>query len=111
MAILDVQNPSLAGQTVTFDSAATGGDSFPNDGRTYVHVKNTNSAERTLTFESPTPCSFGVTDAAHDEPVDVSGNTDEIIGPFPKSRFNDDEGRVQISYSATAGVTVAVIRT
>lgn len=111
MAILTVQKPALTGSAFTLAAAAAGGDSFPNTGVEFVHVKNAHATlARTVTFDSPGTCSFGLANhAAHDAPVVVAALTSLVIGPFPVARFNDANGRVQVSYSdAGADLTVGV---
>ncbi len=116
MAILTVQRPvlSTSGTTVGFTSATSIGDSFPNTGIEFVHVVNTASSPRTITFDSPGACTFGVSaNAAHDIAMVVPGTTGApnnrvMAGPFPRGRFNDTNGRVQITYDDPSGVTLAV---
>lgn len=110
MAILAVQVPTLAGFVLTPVAAAGGGDSFPNTGKEFFYVKNADVASKTLTFDSPGTCSFdAAAAAAHDAVVVVATVTERIIGPFPPARFNDGNGRVQVTYSAVTSVTVAVL--
>jgi len=33
-----------------------------------------------------------------------------MIGPFPKNRFDDATGKVQITYSAVVSLTVAIVQ-
>lgn len=118
MAILTVQKPTLGvvGATLTLAAAAAGGDSFPNTGVEYFHIVNSHATlARTVTFDSPGTCSFGLAaNALHDVAVVVPGvdmapANRVVVGPFPRSRFNDGNERVQVTYSASgADVTVAV---
>lgn len=115
MAILTVQKPALAGATLQLVAAAAGGDSFPNTGVEYFHILNSHATlARTVTFDSPGTCTFGLAaNAAHDVAVVVPGVASApanrvVIGPFPVGRFNDGNSRVQVSYSdAAADLTVA----
>lgn len=118
MAILVVQKPTLTnpGVTTQLVAAAAGGDSFPNTGVEWVEILNSHAtASRTVTFDSPGTCSFGLAaNAAHDLAVVVPGVTGApanrvSVGPFPTTRFNDANNRVQITYSdAAADLTVGV---
>lgn len=118
MAILTVQKPVLdtTGATLTLAAAAAGGDSFPNTGVEYFHILNSHATlPRTVTFDSPNTCSFGLSaNAAHDVAVVVPGVASApanrvVVGPFPTKRFNDANNRVQVTYSdAAADLTVAV---
>lgn len=115
MAILTVQSPALgaSGAALTFASATSAGDSFPNTGSEIVHIINTGAA-KVVTFDSPNTCSFGAAAAsAHDQavsipPVASAPDNRKQIGPFPTGRFNDGNGRVQITYDDASGVTIAV---
>jgi len=116
MAILAVQKPVLAGATLSLAAAAAGGDSFPNTGVEYFQILNSHATlPRTVTFDSPGTCNFGLAaNAAHDMAVVVPGVSGApanrvVIGPFPVGRFNDGNSRVQVTYSdAAADLTVAV---
>lgn len=111
MAILTVQKPTLTGAVATMAAAAAGGDSFPNTGVEFFRVTNGHATlARTVTFDSPGSCSFGLAaHAAHDSVIVVAALTSVRIGPFPVGRFNDANNRVQVSYSdAAADLTVAV---
>ena len=116
MAILPVQKPVLgaSGVTLAFTSATSAGDSFPNTGVEFVHVVNTGSVAKSITFDSPGTCSFGATAAAnHDQvlalpPVASAPDNRKTLGPFPTTRFNDGNNRVQIAYDDASGVTLAV---
>jgi hypothetical protein len=115
MAILSVQKPALSasGVTLSFASATSAGDSFPNTGIEFVHIVNT-GAQRTVTFDSPATCSFGLAAGSqHDQVVTVppaasAPDNRKIVGPFPAGRFNDGNGRVQITYDDASGITLAV---
>lgn len=115
MAILTVQRPTAAGATLTLAAAAAGGDSFVNLGVEYFQVLNSHATlSRTVTFDSPGTCNCALANnAAHDLAVVVPGVSAApanrvIIGPFAMPRFNDANGRVQVTYSdAAADLTVA----
>lgn len=105
MAALTVYTTDLTGDSKAYVAASAGGDTMDNDGRTILHVKNTNAATRTVTVDSTQLCSFGVD---HNPAVVVGATTgDEIIGPFSVTRFGST---VSFSYDAVTNVTVAAIR-
>ena len=111
MAVLQAVRPDISGGAPGFESAATGGDTFANDGRTYVHIKNGNVAARTVTFDSPGTCSFDTAaNAGHDLEIVVAANSEQIVGPFPIARFNDGDGVVAMEYTAVVDLEVAVLR-
>lgn len=92
----------------TYASATSTGDDFPNDGQTFFHVKNTNGSPVNVTINSIKACDQG---SDHDIVVSVPATTgDKMIGPFPPSRYNDGNGRVQVTYASVTGVTVAAIK-
>jgi hypothetical protein len=107
MAVLTVQDVVLGGTEVTFAAAAAGGDSFPNDGRTWFRVKNGGGADRTVTVNSQRACDQGFD---HDQAVVVTAGEERDIGPFPTERFNDTSARVVATYSSESGLTVAALR-
>ncbi len=108
MAALNVQKTSLAGLSPAYGAADVAGDSFPNDGRTTFHVKNSGTAAQTVTVASPTPSNYG---DVRNVTVSVPAGGEVAIGPFDKNRFDDDQGRVRVSYGAVTGVTVAALGT
>lgn len=108
MADLTIQTVVLGGLAPTY-AAAAAGDTFPNDGRTILHVKNSNAATRTITVESQRPVVPGYAQA--DNAVVVAATTgDDMIGPFDPNVWNNSTGRCEITYSATTGLTIAAIR-
>lgn len=106
-AILTAVNLNItAGVTVDYSAVCSAGNSFINNGRTFLHFKNT-SASTVVSISSQVTCSQGV---AHHPTITVaSASGDIMVGPFPTSRFNDVNGYVQMTYTAFVGVTVAVI--
>ena len=104
MAVIAPQTIDLDGEHADY-AAAVGPDTFVNDGRTYLHVKNTNGATRTVTIDSTRSCDQGFD---HDVAVVIPATTgDELIGPFPTARFGTT---CTVTYSAVTGVTVAAFK-
>lgn len=111
MALLSAQTPGLAGVAFTPAAADVGGDSFVNTGVEFLYVNNADAAPINVTIDSPGTCSFNVAaNAAHDIVVAVPAGEERIIGPFPTGRFNDGNNQAQVTYSAVANVTVAVLK-
>lgn len=110
-----VQEAVVAGLAVAFAAANADGSKFlnPTDERTYIHVKNTNGSDRTVTLETQrTSVSLPGLGAVplSDKAVVVAATTGEqIIGPLPPSQFNDSDGYAHITFSAVTGVTIAVV--
>lgn len=106
MAVIALQAITRAGEDPSPYAAAVGPDTVDgNDGRVFLHLKNTNAAARTVTVNSVAPCDQGFD---HDIAVVIPANTgDVMIGPFPPERFGS---QLSISYSAVAGLTIAAVR-
>ena len=107
MATLAVQIATLAGLTPSYGACAAGGDEFANSGREVIHVKNAHTSPWTVTVNSQANCNQGFD---HDAQVSVPNGQERIIGPFPKSRFDDVANKVQLSYSGVTALTIAVIQ-
>lgn len=107
MANLTVQRVQLNGIDPVFNSADVAGDSFVNDGRVVLHVKNSDVSDKTVTVDSVAPCNQG---SFHDLLVTIPAGDERLIGPFSVQRFNDSNNKVNITYSAVTSVTVAVIK-
>lgn len=108
MATLTPQVIAAAGIVRSFVAAASGGDEFVNSGKHFIAVINAHGADpRTITVNSQTLCNQGVD---HDIAVVITAAQDEkVFGPFPKDRFNDSAGKVQITYSdSAADLTIAI---
>lgn len=106
MAVLTVQDVTAAGITPDYVAASATGDSFPNNGRVMLHVKNGGTAAIDVTIISAKTCNFGF---QHNITVSVPASGEKMIGPFPPERFNNDQGQVQVNYSAVTSVTVAAL--
>lgn len=108
MAVLTVQQLTRAGITPTYAAAAGGGDSFPNDGHTFVQFKNTNAAARNVTIVTQITVDGK---AVADDVINVPLTTgDKIVGPFPSGIYNDVNGLIQMTYDAATNLTVGVFR-
>jgi hypothetical protein len=103
---LTPQSCGLTGLEATYGAANAEGNYFTNSGREIIHIKNGHSSPQTVTIDSPTECNQGAT---HDCAVEITEGEDRFIGPFPKGRFDDPNGRVNLSYSGVTALTIAVI--
>ena len=107
MGLLTVQNVSLDGLKPSFAAAAEDGDTFVNNGRTFLHVKNADvDVTRTVTINSLVDCNQG---HDHNIEVEIPKEEERIIGPFSPSRFNSNTGVVSVTYDDHSDVTVAAI--
>ncbi len=112
MTTYAAQGPGLTEVDVTFHTAASG-DKFTNDGKTMLIVKNADDDTATIcTVDDPnTAAPDGYTAFNPDVPIACNFGHTVVAGPFPKGRFNDVDGNVALSWSATTGVTWAAIST
>jgi hypothetical protein len=90
---------------------ATNGDTFPAGPNNWLHVKNAGASAVTVTV-TPTagsgPLGSTIAPVAL-APQVASGSGDMIYGPFPQNPFGDQNGLVNLTYSATASVTVKAL--
>lgn len=110
MATVTVQDVTRLNDGVipTYNAASAGGDKFSPGDHVFVHVKNTSAAAVTATFATPGKVAeLDIADATASIPA-TSG--DKMLGPFPASLFAGSDGLVSVSWSATSGVTFAVLR-
>lgn len=106
MANYQPQTPSLAGLNLTMSAAAGGGDSFENNGHVLIRINNGSGGAITVTADAPKPDNFGLTDNSHDVALVIPAGESRIWGPFPVNRFNDANGRVQLTYSGVTTLTI-----
>ena len=88
--------------------AAAASQEFVNDGRTFMIIKNGSGGSITCTITSA-----GTTQgrAIADDIITVGATTGEQMAePWPRSIYNAADGNIDITWSATATVTVAVFR-
>lgn len=94
------------GLSPTFTNAFVDGHMFVNNGRRALRIKNTDSSSKTVTVQ------FGTTVDGQTVPgktITVPANTGDVVTDFWPYSYNQSDGRVYFDYSATTGVSVAVI--
>jgi len=96
----------IDGGKPSFVAAAVDGDDFVNSGNDFLIVKNGGGSSINVTIDSVTFCSYGFD---HNLTIAVAAGEESWIGSFPKARFNDENGKVNVSYSDVTSVTVAVV--
>lgn len=117
MAILTVNQVPAAGITdsdALMTAAAGGGDSFANTGREIAEFNNASGGTITITASSNgagAACNFGVTATAHDKTLAIPAGKRGRFAPLPANRFNDANGRVQLTYSGVTSLTVGIFST
>lgn len=109
MATLQVQTVDLDGLTPSFAAASAGGDKFPADpdGRTFLAIKNGGASPITATIA--TPGKTGGLDIA-EQAVTVAAGGEVWVKPARADLIRGADGLADISWSATASVTVAAVR-
>lgn len=108
MADLSVQD-IIAGLTAGLEPVLVGctePDYFVNDGRIFLYYE-AGATEAVATVDAVIPCEHGVD---HNVVVTVPIDKYRMVGPFPKDRFNDGNGKVKITYSNVTTIKVAAIR-
>ncbi|MHB0934898.1 MAG: hypothetical protein ACYC6A_00785 [Armatimonadota bacterium] len=106
MAVLTVQTINTTGVAPTNNAAAGGGDSFVNDGKTFIHVTNGSAGSLNVIITAQNACSQGV---LHTLTVAVPAGESRMIGPFNRNIYNDAAGKVQLTYSGVTSLTIAVL--
>lgn len=111
MAILTVQDVDLDGlNSHTWSAADAGGDMFDNSsGKVLLHIQHVggSAAPIVVTVDSQRNCDQGFD---HDVTINIDFSEDVLSGPFPKLRFNDNSGNVQITYDDVTDLEVAALR-
>lgn len=91
-------------------ATATDGFTFVNDGKTVINIKNDGtSGALAATVDNPQPCDFGGT-TVHDVSISIPQDDDFLIGPFPKHRFNDADGKVTITLDQFDTITACAFK-
>jgi hypothetical protein len=88
------------------DLDGAGEDTFINNGRQKLLVKNDDTADITVIIQAQKECEFGF---LHDLEVTVPAGTTTVIDNIYVKHFNDENEKVHINYSATTFISVAVI--
>ena len=108
MAILTVQDVTRAGVNVTLAAASTNGDTFVNNGRVYLRVKN-GSGSSTNVVVTPNVFTDGLPSTSRT--VAIAAGVEKYIGPFPADIYNDPAtGQMLVTYSSATSMTVAAVR-
>lgn len=109
MALLAVQQASLAGTPVTYAAASAGGDTFPvPSSATSLRVKNGSGSPMTVTLAFPGTTSYGVANPSRTS-ASIAAGGEVVIGPIPQSAVDTNTGVASVTYSSATSVTVAVV--
>lgn len=105
-----VEDVVRAGLAATYTGSLSTSDTytFPNDGKTILHVKKTGAGECTVTIVTQSTVDG---QAVADRTVSVPATTgDRFIGPFPREQYNDANGLCTVSFSEITGLSYARLR-
>lgn len=83
------------------------GNCFVNTGRCFIHLLGGTAGGKIATIDSPSLCNQGGT---HDVTITEGAATIHLVGPFPRSRFDDSDNKVQITYGAGAAADLMKIQ-
>jgi len=99
--------PLYAGFSLTANAqnASAGGDSFTNNGKTFLVIINEGASPITITIPCVKANDQGVTESVVST---ITNATQRYYGPFDVSYFNDANGRVSIAYSDVTSVLCCV---
>ena len=113
MANGQVIYPSLAGSGVVAANKQPDGTaltwtagtahSFSNDGNLFLQVK-TGSGGGTMTITTHVPPNRGL--ELPDRVITLTASTTKLYGPFPTDIHNDDDGNIQVAFSAVTNLEV-----
>lgn len=108
MAELTVQAVTRSGSGLepTYANAASGGDTVRVVPNLWLHVKNGDSSEHTVTIATPkTVDGLAVADGTWTVPA----SEERLIGPIGDV-FRDSDGMASITYDGVTSVTIAAFR-
>jgi hypothetical protein len=111
VALAATQEISTAGIAPAYQGSllTTNVYTFPNDGRTFLHIKKSGAGACTATVV--TPGSYRG-QAIADLTFNVPASTGDVMaGPFPADLYTDPAtGLATVSFSEITGLTAAVVR-
>ncbi len=96
---LTVVSISLTGITPAGVTVEDDGMFFVNTGNIYLDILGGTSGALKVTIDSPAECDFGET---HDVEITPVAATRYLVGPFPRSRFDDASNKINITFAAGA---------
>jgi hypothetical protein len=108
---ISVQKLDKNGLDATYTTDSTLNDSdtflFENGNATFLHVKNGDSSQHTVTVQ--TPATVSGLDVA-ELSVDIPAGEERFIGPFPPGVFNYSTGKAKFTLDAGTSMEIAILR-
>ncbi len=92
----------------TSQDPATGGDEFPNDGNTRIRVSVASSGSADPTYVVILAQSDSNQGYRDNVQMSVAAGATEVAGPFPRDRWSDSEGNVQLRYYSDSALSTAL---
>lgn len=90
-----------------YTAVAGGGDTFPNSGQESAVFKNDSVASITVTAVAATSCNHGT---AHNLAIAVPAGAEVEFPKLATDRFNNSSNLASFTYSASADLSIQVIR-
>jgi hypothetical protein len=109
MAQLAIVSPARVANVFAEASAAAGGDEFANTGKELLVIEHVNGGGSNVTLTIVTPQTVDGL-AVADKAIVIAPGTRQLLGPFPKGIYNDEDDNVNLTYSAHTDIRVAVLR-
>lgn len=110
--VIGISRPGVSLTAGLVEPTETDGDTFPNNGRTFLYVENGSVGDITVTVDCPHVVDgLGLSDlvvavkAADDE----DGLDKKLIGPFT-AIFNQPNGEVLVKCSAVADILIGAFQ-
>tara|TARA_R110002020_G_scaffold159525_7_gene343426 strand:- start:439 stop:807 length:369 start_codon:yes stop_codon:yes gene_type:complete len=112
MATIASQNITEAGLSPTMSDAGGDGDQFENTGAEFLLITNTSGGSIVVTITAQTTTvedrRMGELTKANST-ITIANGASGLIGYFQIAAYSDTDGYVQITYSETEEVTIAVL--
>lgn len=106
-AEITVQESASVGQILALGAFHADGNFFTNTGNEMLLVANDSGAPLVITVVTEETID-GL--AVQDRAITVADGDTQLIGPFSKKTYNDEDGLVNLTTDAQADITVALIK-
>ena len=109
---MSVFTSPLSKSTYVIGPVSTTGDTFPNDGLTFLWIDVVTATTVTVKAKGTSPATptglgpIAITDFA----TSSLAVGQYVLGPFAPGRFNDTSGNVEVQWGVTTSNSVAAIR-
>jgi len=112
MATIVSQNITEAGLNPTMSAVTGSGDQFSNTGNEFLLITNGSGESLLVTITAQTTTvedrRMGELTKANST-ITIANGASGLIGYFQIAAYSDSDGYVQITYSASSSVTIAVL--